>query len=345
MNKRYLSLILLPVAGLISLISWLNRPEQTVRMAVPWQDEFTLAVLRERADAFEEGSGKVKVRLTGMELGELNDIWKSENPEDSFDLAVASSSSFTDQLPGENHFAWTGVIWALYYNKAILQTVGWEKEPPSDFLDGTAGLEDLESVFGELQKEGYTPFSAGGRYVWPLAALIQHLILYEDPQIDLNSWDGTLPAPEAFEKGWERYENWRDRAWITRDSLSLDWPASILKVTSGEAAFVLIPSSLATTIPPEMSDTIGLIPFPAGKNNAWIVGSLWELAVPAEAAHSRQALRLARYLAEGETVSGLQDRLNRRFFPRENLSGEELHTSITGDLRSPFMEWTKDRLR
>lgn len=112
-------------------------------------------------------------------------------------------------------------------------------------------------------------------------------------------------------------------------------------MVAGEVAFVLIPSSLSTTIPLDKRSSVGIVPFPSGPDGKWLVGSLWFLAVPAESRHPDVAEDVAEFLISAESTAKLQNRLGRRFISEDTAESVAVVESVTTHMDSAFMDYIR----
>lgn len=333
---------IIAAAVLILIFRGVFTEKKTVRLTVPWTNTRYIEALQDAAETFRVQNPRISIELNGIPLGELNDAWKGSQPADSFDLAVATSAYGMERFNNQRLIPWTGVIWSLYYSRPLLEKAGWpDGSAPQEFIEGTAGIEQLETLFEKLSAAEVVPLSIGSLYSWPHAAVIQHLALYEDPEADLLAWQQGLPFPDETVKAMRRFNTWLQKGWINEDYRKIDWPLSVLRVAGGEAAFVLIPSSLSSTIPVEKSSAVGIIPFPSGPDANWSVGSLWYLAVPADSASPEEAFRFAEFLTEENTVLRLQDKTGIRFLINNQDETSRLRPSITNNTNSAFIQYLK----
>ena len=223
--------------------------------------------------------------------------------------------------------------------------MGWAEGEPELFRSTDASLKDLEELFRQLHARGITPLTVGAKYIWPLAALLQHITLSENPELQSIRWNSEAGFPREVWSEFDIYERWIEMEWIHSEHLQQDWPVSVLQMVSGDAAFVLIPSSLSSTIPLERRTGVGIIPFLSGPDQNWIVGSLWFLAVPEESEYPKLAEEFAEYLRSPDVSQRLQDTIGRRFFARDEADTLKVLESVTNNLDSVFMQQLRKKVR
>ncbi|MCF7915998.1 MAG: hypothetical protein K9L66_12590 [Spirochaetaceae bacterium] len=217
-KKHYLWVTAIVISLLLAgggVAYYLLQPVRSIQLVIPWNNQYYISVVQSLLEEYEDKHPKVSVTVTGSEISNLNEYWQGENQNAHYDLAVSASVPHPSKLSeGTLYKPWTGYVWSLYYNRTQLEKAGWSKQVPESFINGSAGIGELEQVFKSLSKEGVIPMSVGAKYAWPLAALIQHIALSETAYSTGFEWSSEEKVPEQIETATARYESWLSRVII-----------------------------------------------------------------------------------------------------------------------------------
>ncbi|MCK5674497.1 MAG: hypothetical protein KAH95_14045, partial [Spirochaetales bacterium] len=213
-------------------------------------------------------------------------------------------------------------------------------------------------TFSMLKDSGVTPITLGARYGWPLAAWIQHLTAFsggirEAREMLSDSFDITSPYTE---KAIQSFSFFVRKGWVIENYLDNDWPDALRQLIDGNAAFCLLSENLATSIPSDIRNRIGFIPFPQFSDDEpvpWRVGSLIYLGVPSSSQYHDDALKVLKFLTSSGTTSRLSKNLFLPFFENDwNINEKaksavrvmETIPSITSRTESPVILDIKNKI-
>lgn len=322
-----------------------SREVSTLSMMVPWGPDSGFAFVEAETELFTEVNPRFEVDLVYVPLGDLNRMWPSQWPDSTPDVVVVSEPTPPEMLLAEEAaYPWTGAVWSLYVNVQAVQGAGlWLDGVPETWRSSAVTLEAYESWMAALSAGGVVPIGVGAQYTWPLAAWLQHidLLVSQGEGKTLVSDDGTLSA--AGKRALDRWRRWVAEGWVTDRWRREDWPASVQDLLRSECATVLLSSRLATSIPADSDARIIVVPFPRGGGTAWTVGSLWTIAVPADAPHPKGARRLYDFFLSQGVTQRLAVRFRSVFYsPTLENRPDALFASVTSRTDSVLMERLAD---
>lgn len=152
-------------------------------------------------------------------------------------------------------------IEGIWYNKAMFAENGWEIPQTWD---------ELDTLAGEVEAAGYTPFSASGEQGWPLTRLISGYLfrdLGEDALQKVADGDAKLTDPEYVAAA-AKIAEFGEKGYFGANVTSLDMDSSYNEFFTGKAAMIYMGSWILGNINnPEANqigaDNVGLMKLPA----------------------------------------------------------------------------------
>jgi ABC-type glycerol-3-phosphate transport system substrate-binding protein len=338
------------IAGIVLIVIYLVGPPVTLTLIHPFENPIWMKAIETEARAFDEKHWKIDVRVKGMDFGDVNE--EAKKPRE-WDVAIGSASI----LGLGNSFAkppvpFTGTIWGLYYNKAVLASAGLG---PAQGAEGTAGafasgeysFDDLEKAFISVKGKGVTPIALGSQFVWPLSIWIQALMA-SGPSLqaasDLAKRDFDLSSP-SLQTALAEFSSYLDSGYVSVGHRTQDWPTSIRELVNGKAAFCIVNEQfIASLLAPERSK-VGYLPLPGsikrGKTD-WVIGSLVYIGRSSKAGKRGAARKLLSYFESEAVTSSLSSALSAPFYSVEN-GPTRVIPSVASVTTHPLMELLKKK--
>jgi ABC-type glycerol-3-phosphate transport system substrate-binding protein len=338
------------LAGAATLVILFALPPVTIRLIHPFENPIWRNAISDEAAAFDAAERRYRVEVVGMDYSGVNEA--ARKPE-TWDVAIGTSAF----LSAEASFArpvtpFTGSIWGIYYNKALLEKAGiapasGQPGLPGVFASGSYSLADLEQAFAMIKQEGKAPIALGSQYAWPLAIWIQAIIA-AGPDIqaasDLPKRDYDLSSP-ALSAALDKFQTYVDSGFVNEGHHRQDWPSSVRAVVNGDAAFCLVNEGFISALLAPERAKVGYLPLPGsveGGKTKWIIGSLVYIGRSSKPSSVSGARKLLKHFSSTETSARLSSALSAPFYSGGR-GPDRVLPSVASVTTHPLMALLKER--
>ena len=332
-----------------------DEAHRIVHFYTSFSDERRTMLLRDEVKIFTDLEKQYEVNIYDFPAGQLEKDFRAGMLQPPPDIIVTGApASFSKGTFFSEPHPWYGRSWVLYYNKAALKIAGIDPEHGNDdlsfrFSTGDITWNELIEVFGKLGEAGITPISVGGKFGWPIATWIQHIVAVGEDSKGAAAMlsDSFLLDSSALDTAIALFAGFIEKNWVWARYQEADWPEALIPLISGKAAFCLLSESLVTSIPAESREGIGFLPFPTSGiagGSSWSIGSIAYLAIPAKETQADYLKPFFEFLISQGSTSRLRRSTLAPFFTPLRISGDGesgpiLIPSITSKPNSPLVKY------
>lgn len=357
-NKRKLVLL---IAGILFLVAALSvtgilifKARSATPISLVFLHPFEAPAWKEALEAesreFENLFKGITVELKAMNLADLNDL--TAGSDETWDLALSPSlAGLGERIQGSPN-AFTGSLWGIYANPAVLKKAGIVLERDAEGLGGRIAsgawsLEDFKEACAAVKKTGVSPIALGSQYGWPLAVWVQSFMAASDPlEARALTTDSFNPAAPSIKGAIDTFASLIQDGFVDPAHASKDWPQSIQEVLKGRAAFCLVNEGFISSL--RLSDRKGLTWLAppgsmSGGKSLWAIGSLQFIGRRASLpkASAKAADRYLAFLSSQGVTERLSRTLGAPFFSA-GTGPQTVLPSISSQPTSPVIQVMKE---